>query len=62
MKPKLSRRLLWMDLEMTGLDPLEDRILEVAVIVTDWDLTELATYEAIVHVEPELIQDRKSVV
>jgi oligoribonuclease len=47
-----------MDLEMTGLDPLEDRILEVAVIVTDWDLTELATYEAIVHVEPELIQRR----
>ena len=28
-------KLLWMDLEMTGLDPVEDRILEVAVIATE---------------------------
>ena len=38
-------RLLWVDLEMTGLDPVEDRILEVAAIVTDWNFTELASYE-----------------
>jgi len=27
--------LVWIDLEMTGLDPDRDRIIEVAVVVTD---------------------------
>lgn len=54
-KPK---RILWMDLEMTGLDPVEDRILEVACVVTDWDFAEIATYQAVQKVEPELIQQR----
>ena len=43
---------------MTGLDPIEDRILEVAAIVTDWDFKELATYEAAVKVSPRLVQKR----
>lgn len=51
-------RLLWIDLEMTGLDPVEDRILEVAAIVTDWDLKEIATYEAAVLVGPRLMEKR----
>lgn len=51
-------RLLWVDLEMTGLDPVEDRILEVAAIVTDWDFKELATYEAAVKVGPRLVEKR----
>lgn len=33
--------LVWMDLEMTGLDPQNDRILEVATIVTDSQLNVL---------------------
>jgi oligoribonuclease len=51
-------KLLWMDLEMTGLDPLKDRILEVAVIATDWDFEEIATYEAVIKVDPKLINQR----
>lgn len=51
-------KILWVDLEMTGLDPVEDRILEVAAIVTDWDFHEIATYEAAVLVEPELLERR----
>ena len=47
-----------MDLEMTGLDPLQDRILEVAVIATDWDFKEIATYEAAVKVGPRLFESR----
>lgn len=39
-------RLLWVDLEMTGLDPSRDRILEVAAIVTDWDFNEIARFES----------------
>lgn len=38
-----------MDLEMTGLDADNDRILEVAVIATDWNFKEIATYDAVVH-------------
>ena len=53
-----STRLLWVDLEMTGLDPEKDRILEVAAIVTDWDMKELATYEAVKKVGPNLIKKR----
>jgi oligoribonuclease len=54
-KPK---RILWMDLEMTGLDPMEDRILEVAVIVTDWDFKEIASYTAVKKVGPRLMKRR----
>ncbi len=35
-------KLIWIDLEMTGLDTATDSILEVATIVTDNDLNELA--------------------
>ena len=51
-------KLLWVDLEMTGLDPIEDRILEVAAIATDWDFNEIATYEAAVKVGPHLFDER----
>jgi oligoribonuclease len=37
-----QQRLIWLDLEMTGLDPANDSILEIATIVTDQDLEELA--------------------
>ena len=47
-----------MDLEMTGLDPIEDRILEVAVIATDWDFNEIAAYEAVKTVGPNLMKTR----
>ena len=46
-KPKY---ILWMDLEMTGLDPVEDRILEVGAIITDWNFAEIARYEAVTKV------------
>jgi oligoribonuclease len=37
-----SDNLIWIDLEMTGLDPLRDHILEIATIVTDSELRVLA--------------------
>ena len=44
--PKSGRpdesRLVWIDMEMTGLDPDRDRIIEVAVVVTDAHLEVLA--------------------
>lgn len=49
-------KILWVDLEMTGLDPVNDRILEVAAIATDWDFKEIATYTAIKKVGPNLMK------
>jgi len=51
-------KVLWIDLEMTGLDPTEDRILEVAAIATDWDFKEIAVYEAVKKVGPALMKKR----
>ena len=51
-------KLLWIDLEMTGLDPVEDRIVEVAAIATDWEFKEIARYEAVVKVGLALMKKR----
>lgn len=53
-----TTKILWVDLEMTGLEPLEDRIMEVAAVVTDWDFNELSTYEGVVAVSDEIIDNR----
>lgn len=37
-----DQRLIWVDLEMTGLDPDSDRIIEIATLVTDAELNILA--------------------
>lgn len=47
-KQQIPTKLLWVDLEMTGLDPEADLIIEVAVEITDFNFKTLATYEAIV--------------
>ncbi|MCX7122608.1 MAG: oligoribonuclease [Gammaproteobacteria bacterium] len=39
---KKSKNLIWIDLEMTGLNPQVDCIIEIALVVTDSDLTILA--------------------
>jgi oligoribonuclease len=50
-------KLLWVDLEMTGLDPGKDVILEVAVEVTDFSLKTLASYEAVVKHSDEILSN-----
>lgn len=39
---KSSANLVWIDLEMTGLNPNHDRIIEIATLVTDSDLRVVA--------------------
>ena len=42
MQNSVEGRLIWIDLEMTGLDTGRDSILEIATVVTDADLNVLA--------------------
>lgn len=54
----MAATLFWVDLEMTGLDPAKDKILEVAAIATDYQLNPLANYEAVIKVDEDLIKKR----
>lgn len=47
--------LAWIDLEMTGLDPQRDVILQAAVIITDAELTPLESYVVDVWQPPEAL-------
>jgi oligoribonuclease len=47
-----STNLAWLDLEMTGLDPASDVILQVALVITDVQLATLEEYAAVVW-QPE---------
>lgn len=51
-KSAIPTKLLWVDLEMTGLDSEKDVIIEIAAEVTDADFKTLASYEALVQ-QPE---------
>jgi oligoribonuclease len=55
-KTVLPTKLLWVDLEMTGLDPQADVILEIACEITDFNFKTLESYEARVN------QDRETVI
>ena len=48
-------RLVWIDLEMTGLDPLRDHIIEIATVVTDGDLEIVAEGPNIVVHQPRSV-------
>lgn len=53
-----TTRLLWLDMEMTGLEPDTCQILEVAALVTDMDLQPLSEpYEAVVWASKEVIEN-----
>ncbi|MET0266871.1 MAG: oligoribonuclease [Duganella sp.] len=49
--------LVWVDMEMTGLEPDTDRIIEVAVIVTDMHLNVLAEGPVLVIHQSDAVLD-----
>ena len=52
-----SDNLIWIDLEMTGLCTLTDRIIEIATIVTDKHLNELAEGPVLAISQPRQVMD-----
>ncbi len=51
-----ENNLCWLDMEMTGLNPDADRIIEVAMIITDADLNVVAQSEVyVVHQSDEVL-------
>ena len=52
-----ASRLIWLDMEMTGLDPDRDRILEVAIVVTDSALATVAEAPVFAVHQPDAVLD-----
>ncbi|MET1256629.1 oligoribonuclease [Aliikangiella maris] len=52
-----ASHLIWIDLEMTGLDPNQERIIEIATIVTDKDLNILAEGPVLAVSQPKTLLD-----
>jgi oligoribonuclease len=51
-----SDLLVWLDMEMSGLDPSKERIIEMATILTDGQLTEIAVGpDLVIHQSDELL-------
>jgi oligoribonuclease len=61
-KPKKSKTpLVWIDMEMTGLDPNKERIIEIATLITDTDLRMIAEGPNIViHQGPKILHSMDS--
>jgi oligoribonuclease len=56
-KHQVPTKLLWIDLEMTGLDMEKDVIIEVACEVTDFEFKTLASYEAVIKQSEEALEN-----
>src|SRR6266853_6883677 len=50
-----QNNLVWLDMEMTGLDPDKDRIIEIAVVVTDSQLSALSEAPVLVVRQPDAV-------
>ena len=50
-------KILWLDMEMTGLDVDQEVIIEVAAIITDIDLNEIDTYHSVVKQPSHYIEN-----
>lgn len=52
-----QNNLLWIDMEMTGLQPDTDRIIEIAIVVTDGALNTVAEAPVLVVHQPDAVLD-----
>lgn len=56
--PQDPKNLIWLDLEMTGLDTTSDGIIEIATVVTDRDLNVLAEGPELAIHQPDSVLDK----
>ncbi len=54
----IPTKILWVDLEMTGLNPSDDVLLEVGLEVTDFNFKTLETYEARIQQDRDVVIER----
>jgi len=54
---QVDTHLVWIDMEMSGLDPDNDRVLEVALVVTDKDLNVLEEGPVLVVHQSDVVLD-----
>ena len=52
-----QNHLIWLDMEMTGLFPDRDRIIELAVVITDANLNTVAESPVLVVHQPDTVLD-----
>lgn len=52
-----ANNLIWIDLEMTGLDPVKERIIEIAIVVTDTQLNVVAEAPVFAIHQPDSLLD-----
>jgi oligoribonuclease len=52
-----ANNLIWIDMEMTGLQPDADRVIEIAMLVTDLQLNVVATGPVLVVHQPDEVLD-----
>ncbi len=56
-KNAIPTKLLWVDLEMTGLEVDKDRIIEIAIEITDFDFKPIASYQAVINQPDEVVNN-----
>ena len=54
----MKKNLVWIDLEMTGLDPRHDHIIEIATVVTDPNLHVIAEGPVFAIHQPDEWEDQ----
>jgi oligoribonuclease len=53
--PQDANHLAWIDMEMTGLDPDRDRIIEIAIVITDSQLAIVTEAPVLVVQQPDAV-------